>query len=158
MADVKLWLLDCNTYNYLTVCKQMNSGSFKNVINRICLQIIFNILDLASNSLQWLVCHKTQTNKPKKYKFQSWYFLITSCIYKYTLIYLHEQYELIYLWTIKVYRITRKNWYIIYISSLDNMEISFQMRQNIKKKTQVYLSSENDCVRNKLAFSEENHK
>ena len=37
---VKLWLLYRNTWNYLTICKQMDSGLFKIVINRMCLQII----------------------------------------------------------------------------------------------------------------------
>ena len=41
----------------------MNSGLFKNVINKICLEIIYLIYmykkDLAFNNLQWLICHKT---------------------------------------------------------------------------------------------------
>ena len=48
----------------------MNSGSFANVIYKMCLQImyIFNIYiymykeDLELNNLQWLICHKTQVN------------------------------------------------------------------------------------------------
>ena len=39
--SVKLWLLYSNTWNYLTVCKQMSSGLFKNVIYEMCLQIIY---------------------------------------------------------------------------------------------------------------------
>ena len=39
MTDVKLWLLYSNTWNHLTVCKQMSAGSFKNVIDKMCLQI-----------------------------------------------------------------------------------------------------------------------
>ena len=35
MTDVKLSLLHSNTLNHLTVCKQMNSGLFKNVINTV---------------------------------------------------------------------------------------------------------------------------
>ena len=30
-----------NTWNHLTVWKRMSSDSFKNVINKMCLQIIF---------------------------------------------------------------------------------------------------------------------
>ena len=40
MTDVKLWLLYCNTWNHLTVCKK-NSGSFKNFIYKMCLQILY---------------------------------------------------------------------------------------------------------------------
>ena len=40
----------------------MNSGLFKNVIHKMCLEIIYIIYmdekDLAWNNLQWLVCHK----------------------------------------------------------------------------------------------------
>ena len=49
----------------------MSSGSFKNIINKMCLQIIFNIYiykqDLALNNLQWLICHKNQTSYPNLY-------------------------------------------------------------------------------------------
>ena len=41
MIDVKLLLLHSNTWNHLTVCKKMSSGSFKNVIKIMCLQIIY---------------------------------------------------------------------------------------------------------------------
>ena len=45
----------------------MGSGSFKNVINKICLEIIYLIYmykkDLALNNLQRLICHKTKPNK-----------------------------------------------------------------------------------------------
>ena len=46
----------------------MNSGSFKNVINKMYLQIPNIYLykqDLALNNLQWLIYHKTQQNKTK---------------------------------------------------------------------------------------------
>ena len=42
MTDVKLLMLRINTWNYLTVCKQMITGLFKNVINKMCLQIKYN--------------------------------------------------------------------------------------------------------------------
>ena len=42
----------------------MNLGSFKNVINKMCLQIIYLIYmykeDWALNNLQWLICYKIQ--------------------------------------------------------------------------------------------------
>ena len=45
----------------------MNSGSFKNIIYRMCIEIIDLIYlykkDLALNNLQYLICHKTQPNK-----------------------------------------------------------------------------------------------
>ena len=41
MTNVKLSLLYNNTWNYLTVCqKKMSSGSFKNIIKEMHLQII----------------------------------------------------------------------------------------------------------------------
>ena len=46
----------------------MSSGSFKYVINKMCLQIIYLIYmykqDLASDNQQWWICHKTQANQP----------------------------------------------------------------------------------------------
>ena len=66
LTDIKLLRLHYNTWNHLTVCKKMSSGSFKN-IKKMCLQIIYLIYmykeDLALNNLQWLICHKTQTNQ-----------------------------------------------------------------------------------------------
>ena len=41
MTDVKLWLLHTNTWNHLTVRQKRSSSSFKNVINKMCLQIIY---------------------------------------------------------------------------------------------------------------------
>ena len=50
----------------------MSSGSFKNVINKMCLEIIFLIYkyekDLALNNLHQLICHKTKLNQTN----QSW--------------------------------------------------------------------------------------
>ena len=44
----------------------MNSGSFKNVINKMCLEIIYLIYmykkDMALNNQQWLIYHKTKPN------------------------------------------------------------------------------------------------
>ena len=44
----------------------MSLSLYKNVINKMCLEIICLIYmykeDLALNNLQWLICHKTQTN------------------------------------------------------------------------------------------------
>ena len=42
----------------------MSSGLFKNVIYKMCLEILYmNEKDLALNNLQWLICYKT---KPKQ--------------------------------------------------------------------------------------------
>ena len=47
--------------------KKISTGSFENVVNKICLEIIYFIYmykkDLALNSLQWLICHKTKPNQ-----------------------------------------------------------------------------------------------
>ena len=44
----------------------MSSGSFKNIINKMCWQNMYLIYmykqDLALNNLQQLICHKTQPN------------------------------------------------------------------------------------------------
>ena len=45
----------------------MTLGSFKNIINKMPLQIIYIIYmnkeDLALNNLQWFICHKTHPNQ-----------------------------------------------------------------------------------------------
>ena len=46
MTDFKLLLLYSNTWNHFSVCKKkkkMSSDSFKNVIPKICLQIMFDV-------------------------------------------------------------------------------------------------------------------
>ena len=55
-------------YEHITDVKlgtKNSLGSFKNIINKMCLQITYLIYmyleDLALNSLQCLICHKTQT-------------------------------------------------------------------------------------------------
>ena len=70
MTDVclnELLLIHSNTQNNSTVCKRMRLGLFKNVINKMCLQIIYLIYtykeDLVLNNLQWLICHKTKPNE-----------------------------------------------------------------------------------------------
>ena len=49
--------------------QKMTLGSFKNVIHKICLEIIYLVYifkkDLALNNQQWLLCHKTKQNKTK---------------------------------------------------------------------------------------------
>ena len=43
----------------------MSSGLFKNVINKMCSEIIYFIYmykNLALNNLKWLICHKTKPN------------------------------------------------------------------------------------------------
>ena len=51
--------------------KKASSGLFKNVINKICLGIIYLIYmykeDLALNDLQWMMCHKTKSKQTKLY-------------------------------------------------------------------------------------------
>ena len=62
-GDIKLWLLYSNTWNHLTVYKK-SSNSFKNVIYKMCLEIIYicNMYkqDLGSDNLQRLMCRKIQ--------------------------------------------------------------------------------------------------
>ena len=57
MADVKLWVLYRNSWNHLTVCQ--NSVSFKNVINKMCLLIIYTSSSSSSSS-----CRVASTNIP----------------------------------------------------------------------------------------------
>ena len=49
--------------------EKMYLDSFKNVINKMSIQIIFFIFlykeDLALNTLQWLICHKFKPNQIK---------------------------------------------------------------------------------------------
>ena len=40
---LELFILDRNKWNHLTVVKKMSSGSFKNVIYKKCLEIIYLI-------------------------------------------------------------------------------------------------------------------
>ena len=61
------FIIDRNNGNRLTVDKKkMSSGSFKNVIYKMCLEIIYLIYmskdDLPLNNLQWLICPKTEPN------------------------------------------------------------------------------------------------
>ena len=48
--------------------QKINSGLFKNVICKMCLEsyIYMYKKDLALNNLQWLICHKTQPNQGTK--------------------------------------------------------------------------------------------
>ena len=50
----------------------MCSGSFKNVIYKMCLETIYLTYmykkDLALNNLQWFICHKTKPNKIIRFK------------------------------------------------------------------------------------------
>ena len=62
---IELLMIYWNTWNYLTVYKEKWAQAFKNVINKMCLQILYLIYrykeGLALNNLQWLICHKTQS-------------------------------------------------------------------------------------------------
>ena len=55
-------------FNSVQKTNQMNLGMFKNVMYKMCLEIIYSICmykkDLALNDLQWLICHKTKPNQP----------------------------------------------------------------------------------------------
>ena len=43
MIDLRLLLLYNNTWNYLTICKQISSGLFKNIVNKIFTHHIYLI-------------------------------------------------------------------------------------------------------------------
>ena len=62
----------------------MSLGLFKNVIYKICLQIIYLMymykLNLALNNQQWLICHKTQLTKQAYYILVCGYFFETGFI------------------------------------------------------------------------------
>ena len=62
MGQIRLFELDSNTWSHLTLWKTMSSGSFKNVITKMCLEVLYILYkqDLAFNNLQWLICHKTK--------------------------------------------------------------------------------------------------
>ena len=60
---IKLLVIHSNTWNHLTVCKRMSHpGSFKNIIDKMCLQIIHLICmfkeDLALNNIPGLICYQ----------------------------------------------------------------------------------------------------
>ena len=38
---IELFVTHSDTWNHLTVCKQINLDLFKNVINKMCLQLIY---------------------------------------------------------------------------------------------------------------------
>ena len=50
--------------------QKISSDSFQNVIYKTYLEIIYLIYtykkDLALNDLQWLICYKTERNKPSQ--------------------------------------------------------------------------------------------
>ena len=55
---IELFVLDTNKW------KKISAGSFKDVIDKMCLEIIYLIYTyknyLALNSLHWLICHETK--------------------------------------------------------------------------------------------------
>ncbi len=68
----------------------MSSGPFKNVITKMCLEMIYLIYmhkkDLALNNQQWLICHKTQpTNQPTNQSYNPIHTYIYIYIYIYIL-------------------------------------------------------------------------
>ena len=67
-------LLIYKSYNYLTLCKKMSSGLFKNVIYKLLIYKSYIYIyiererereNLALNNLQWLICHKIQPKNNK---------------------------------------------------------------------------------------------
>ena len=54
---MELLVLDRNTWNHLTVCKQMSSGSILRIYQRIISLQIMGKQDLAWNNHQRLICH-----------------------------------------------------------------------------------------------------
>ena len=62
MADVKMWLLYNNTWNYLTECKkQLRFIDKSDIYIYVCVCVCKE--DLTLNNLQSLICHKTQRNQ-----------------------------------------------------------------------------------------------
>ena len=60
---MELLVLDNETRNDLTMCKQIRSGSFKNnVTNKLFANKLYK-QDVALNKPQGLICHKTQRQK-----------------------------------------------------------------------------------------------
>ena len=67
-------MLNCDCYitifETIYLCAEKISGSFKNIVYKMCLQIIYLIYvykeNLALNNLQWLIYHKTN---PTKYEY-----------------------------------------------------------------------------------------
>ena len=52
---------------HLTMFIGRRLGSFKNLVNKMFTNQIFNLYkeDLALNNLQWLICHQTKPNQTK---------------------------------------------------------------------------------------------
>ena len=64
MAGVKFWLLFSKFETVQLCANKMSSSSFKSLLNKMWLQIIFEMYKevLVLNKLQWLIYHKTQSN------------------------------------------------------------------------------------------------
>ena len=45
-------VIQSNTWNHLIVCKKMSLGSFQNVINKMCLQVIY-LIYMYKEGLAW---------------------------------------------------------------------------------------------------------
>ena len=61
-----------NTWNHLTVCKQMNLGWFKNVTYKLFAYKCYVEQDLALNNTDGLICHKTQLNQMNEVMYAPW--------------------------------------------------------------------------------------
>ena len=61
-VGLELLVLDSNTWNYLTVCKQVSSGFKINVTYKLFYYKLC-MCNLALNNSQGLICYKTQPNQ-----------------------------------------------------------------------------------------------
>ena len=71
-------MLIANTRNHLTVCKQMNSGSFENNVTNKLFVYTSYIYDLVLNNPQWSIYHKVQQNQLNQTKHTNKYTHIIS--------------------------------------------------------------------------------
>ena len=81
ISEVKSWLLYSNTWNLLTVCKNVLSLILRcyqeNVLTNHMSLIHMHKQDLALNNLLWLVCPKPKPNQTKPIFFSSeWHYWI----------------------------------------------------------------------------------
>ena len=102
---IHIYMCVCvNIYGqYLTICKKMNPGSFKDVMYKMCWKSYICLcikMDLALNNLQWLICHKT---KPNLYIVYVCTYIYIYILYTYVCIYVHCIYIYIYIYIYCVY-------------------------------------------------------
>ena len=110
MTDVKLWLLNTNTWNHLTVQKRAQAHlrilSTKFIHKSYIYLVYMYKQDLTLNNLQGLICHKTQLNET----------YIIHLIYSYLILFiivtLNNECSSWYicLWNINMYILPNKCW------------------------------------------------